>query len=304
MKNTKVYVDFITEKLKKLLSIDSPTGYTKDAIAWLKAEYEAMGYAPAITTKGGLLVQLAKGCEGNAGVLVETHTDTLGGMVAEVKGNGRLRLTALGGMNPNNAETENCVVITRDGKRYEGCFQMNNPSIHVNGSYDQQDRTYDNMEVVLDEMVFSKEETKALGIETGDIVCFETRTRITEKGYIKSRFLDDKLSVAILLGYAKYLKEENVDKETDKSGAGGEKEVSVKVEIPPVKRANYGEKKVVSGTDSLKEQQLKRKVAQYYGLEEACIEIWWEDDQGEMAVPAPVGSDLNDTVHAISGEQQ
>ena len=101
-----------------------------------------------------------------------------------------------------------------------------------------------------------------------------------------------------------YLKEENVDKETDKSGAGGEKEVSVKVEIPPVKRANYGEKKVVSGTDSLKEQQLKRKVAQYYGLEEACIEIWWEDDQGEMAVPAPVGSDLNDTVHAISGEQQ
>lgn len=109
-------------------------------------------------------------------------------------------------MNPNNAETENCVVITRDGKRYEGCFQMNNPSIHVNGSYDQQDRTYDNMEVVLDEMVFSKEETKALGIETGDIVCFETRTRITEKGYIKSRFLDDKLSVAILLGYAKYLK--------------------------------------------------------------------------------------------------
>ena len=210
MKNTKVYVDFITEKLKKLLSIDSPTGYTKDAIAWLKAEYEAMGYAPVITTKGGLLVQLAKGCEGNGGVLVETHTDTLGGMVAEVKGNGRLRLTALGGMNPNNAETENCVVITRDGKRYEGCFQMNNPSIHVNGSYDQQDRTYDNMEVVLDEMVFSKEETKALGIETGDIVCFETRTRITEKGYIKSRFLDDKLSVAILLGYAKYLKEENV----------------------------------------------------------------------------------------------
>ena len=117
MKNTKVYVDFITEKLKKLLSIDSPTGYTKDAIAWLKAEYEAMGYAPVITTKGGLLVQLAKGCEGNGGVLVETHTDTLGGMVAEVKGNGRLRLTALGGMNPNNAETENCVVITRDGKR-------------------------------------------------------------------------------------------------------------------------------------------------------------------------------------------
>ena len=84
MKNTKVYVDFITEKLKKLLFIDSPTGYTKAAVAWLKAEYAAMGYAPVITTKGGLLVKLAKGCEGNGGVLVETHTDTLGGTVAEV----------------------------------------------------------------------------------------------------------------------------------------------------------------------------------------------------------------------------
>ena len=70
MKNTKTYVDFITEKLKKLLSIDSPTGYTKDAIAWLKAEYEAMGYEPVITTKGGLLVQLAKGCEGNSWNLI------------------------------------------------------------------------------------------------------------------------------------------------------------------------------------------------------------------------------------------
>ena len=158
-KNTKVYVDFITEKLKKR-SPSTARPAMKDAVAWLKAEYQAMGYAPVITTKGGLLVQLAKGSEGNGGVLVETHTDTLGGMVAEVKGNGRLRLTALGGMNPNNAETENCVVITRDGKRYEGCFQMNNPSIHVNGSYDQQDRTYDNMEVVLDEMVFSKERQK------------------------------------------------------------------------------------------------------------------------------------------------
>ena len=44
------------------------------------------GLCAVITTKGGLLVQLAKGCEGNGGVLVETHTDTLGGMVAEVKG--------------------------------------------------------------------------------------------------------------------------------------------------------------------------------------------------------------------------
>ena len=210
MKNTKVYVDFITEKLKKLLSIDSPTGYTKDAVAWLKAEYEAMGYAPVITTKGGLLVQLAKGCEGNGGILVETHTDTLGGMVAEVKGSGRLKLTNLGGMRAENAETENVRVYTRDGKVYEGTLQLCNASVHVNGSYGDTKRSWTTTEVVLDENVNSDDDAKALGIEVGDIVAFDPRTKITESGYIKSRFLDDKLSVGILLGFAHFVKEENI----------------------------------------------------------------------------------------------
>ena len=99
-------------------------------------------------------------------------------------------------------------------------------------------------------------------------------------------------------------KEENVDNKENKTGTSGEDKISVKVEIPAVKAEGAGAKKEVPGTDSKQEQQLKRKVAQYYGLEEACIEIWWEDDQGEMAVPAPSGSDIDDTVHAISGKQQ
>ena len=115
-------------------------------------------------------------------------------------------------------------------------------------------------------------------------------------------------------------KEENVDGEQNEGDTGGldkvkssektegrtdgESNVSVKVEIPDVKAGLSGKKKEILGTGSLQEQQLKRKVAQYYGLEEACVEIWWEDDQGEVAVPAPAGSDINDTVHAISGEQQ
>ncbi len=115
-------------------------------------------------------------------------------------------------------------------------------------------------------------------------------------------------------------KEGNVDNGSEGSEAGGENQekgngetdrkvdsesnVSVKVELPDVKAGLSGKKKEIPGTGSLQEQQLKRKVAQYYGLEEACIEIWWEDDQGEMAVPASAGSDLNDTVHAISGGQQ
>ena len=63
------------------------------------------------------------------------------------------------------------------------------------------------MEVVLDEDVKSAEDVKKLGIMNGDIVAFDTRTVVTKSGYIKSRFLDDKLSVGTILGFAKMLKD-------------------------------------------------------------------------------------------------
>mgnify|MGYP001647762055 CR=1 FL=1 len=144
---------------------------------------------------------------------MEAHIDTLGAMVSEIRPNGYLALSPIGGMNANNAEAENCTVYTRDGRTYTGTFQLQNASIHVNGDYDSTKRTYENMEVVLDEMVSSKEDTLALGILPGDIVCFDPRTTYTKSGYIKSRFLDDKLSVGILLGYARYLKDERITPE-------------------------------------------------------------------------------------------
>lgn len=202
-------MDYVLEQTKKVLSIDSPTGYTKDAADYVMSAYEALGYHPVKTVKGGILVEIGGEDEKDA-ILLEAHMDTLGAMVREIKGNGRLKLSPLGGMNPNNAEAENCRIITRFDGKYEGTFQLENASIHVNGEYNDTKRSYDNMEVVLDENVTTEEETRKLGIMEGDIVAFDPRTTITEKGYIKSRFLDDKLSVGILLGFAKFLKEEKI----------------------------------------------------------------------------------------------
>ncbi|MBQ4447662.1 MAG: M42 family metallopeptidase [Clostridia bacterium] len=197
----------IVKELEKLIAIPSPTGFTKAAAEYSVERLKALGYSPEVTNKGCVLCCL--GGEGDP-VVFSAHLDTLGGMVAEVKGNGRLRLTRIGGMNPNNAECENATVYTRDGKAYEGCFQMNDPSVHVNGDYSKQERNWDGMELVLDERVYSKADTEALGIATGDYVCFDPRFRVTEKGYIKSRFLDDKLSVAILFDLARRIKEEGI----------------------------------------------------------------------------------------------
>ena len=143
-------------------------------------------------------------------LLLEAHTDTLGGMVAEIKGNGRLRLTPLGGMRAENGETENVRIRTRAGRVIEGTLQLCNASVHVNGAFADTKRSFDTTEVLPDENVNSAEDARTLGIEVGDIVCFDPRTRVTDSGYIKSRFLDDKLSVGILLGFAKYLADHHI----------------------------------------------------------------------------------------------
>ena len=204
-----LYAEFAWEKTAELLAIDSPSGFTGKAAAWVKEAFEALGFPAHITTKGGVIADLG-GANSEDGLLLEAHADTLGGMVAQIKGNGRLKLTALGGMKADNGEAENVRVYTRDGKVVEGTLQLCNASIHVNGDYSNAKRTFDTTEVVLDEVVNSATDTRALGIEVGDIVCFDPRTRRTTSGYLKSRFLDDKLSVGILLGFAKYLADNKI----------------------------------------------------------------------------------------------
>lgn len=204
-----IYVSFILDELKKLMEIDSPSGYTRTAADYLVQRYTELGYPASLTTKGGVLVDMG-GEDAEDAILLEAHLDTLGGIVSEILPNGRLRISPLGGLNANNTEAENCRIITHFGKTYTGTLQLANASIHVHDTYNDTKRSFSGMEVLIDEPVSSREETESLGIDNGDIVCFDPRTTITESGYIKSRFLDDKLSVAILLGYAKYLKETHI----------------------------------------------------------------------------------------------
>ena len=203
------YVEFAVEKTMELLSIDSPSGYTDAAAEACLAAFRALGCEAWRTGKGGVVADLG-GADEDDGLWLEAHLDTLGGMVSEIKGNGRLRISPLGGLNPNNAEAENCRVVTKFNGVYEGTLQLDNASIHVNRDYSDTVRKFSCMEVVLDEDVKTADDTKKLGISAGDIVCFDPRSRVTEKGYIKSRFLDDKLSVGILLGLAKYLHDEGI----------------------------------------------------------------------------------------------
>lgn len=203
------YAYYAVAQATTLLSIDSPTGFTKKATDWVLDAFTSLGFEAKTTVKGGVLIDLG-GMDTKDAIFLEAHTDTLGAMVSEIKGNGRLKLVPLGGMRAENAEAENVRVYTRGGKVIEGTLQLCNASVHVNGNYGTTARNFSTTEVVLDEDVRSSSDTRALGIEVGDIVAFDPRTKVTDSGYIKSRFLDDKLSVGILLGLARYLKDKNI----------------------------------------------------------------------------------------------
>lgn len=201
-------LDYTLHALRGVLEIDSPTGFTDRAAAYVSDLLKEMGYEPTFTGKGGVLCCLG-GEDADNGILLSVHIDTLGAVVAQVKGNGRLKLAPMS-LCATNTEAENVLVYTRTGKTVPGTIQLINPSVHVNPDYKTAPRNFDTVECVLDEDVRSAEDVKTLGIGTGCFVCPDPRTTITESGYIKSRFLDDKLSVAIVLGLAKHLKEAGI----------------------------------------------------------------------------------------------
>ena len=191
-------LDYITDRLTELTAIPSPTSYTRHATDYLVRTLTDMGLAPEVSNKGNVLVEL--GGQGNPLVLA-SHVDTLGAMVRAIKDNGRLRPTTLGGHQWRTADGENCTVHTRDGRVYTGVVLNTEPSSHVADK--DVDPVEKNMEILLDENVSTRDEVEALGVQTGDIIAMDPRTTITKSGYIKSRFLDDKLSAAILLGLAR-----------------------------------------------------------------------------------------------------
>ncbi len=201
---------YIVKNLEELLKIPSPTGNTEKAVSFVEEKFKELGIVTKRTTKGALIATI-QGKNKDKEVTLSGHVDTLGGMVKEIKGNGRLKITQLGGYVWNTIEGEHVTVETLDGKTYTGTIMTTKASSHVHGEGTKTiERNSDNMEIRIDEKVFSKEDTLKLGINVGDFVYFDPRVAVTESGFIKSRHLDDKAGVISILGIAKHLVDNNI----------------------------------------------------------------------------------------------
>lgn len=202
-------IEYITEKLVDLLNIPSVSGNTDKAIDWLKKQFADIGYEGCVNNKGALLVTIPGENPGGERLL-SAHVDTLGAMVFEVKSNGRLKLSLIGG-DWHSIEGERVSIEARSGEIYTGTVLTVKAASHVWGAEASKiERNQDNMEVRLDEKVKSREDTLGLGIKAGDFVSFDPRAEVTRSGFINSRHLDDKASCAVLLGAAKYLAENSL----------------------------------------------------------------------------------------------
>lgn len=196
--------------LKDILSIPSPTGCTKEIMNYIKTFIKKNNLQCHETNKGAIIIPL-KGINDNYQRTFSCHVDTLGAMVKNIKSNGAIAITEIGSFAMNSIEGENCIINTYDNKKYTGTIHTIKPSVHISGEEVRKlNREENTMEIILDEKVFSKEDVKELGIEIGDYVFFDTRTTFTDKGFIKSRHLDDKISTAILLYAISYIKQKNI----------------------------------------------------------------------------------------------
>ncbi|MFL2099251.1 M42 family metallopeptidase [Desemzia sp. FAM 23989] len=194
--------------VKKLTTIPSPTGNTYEIIASIQSTLVKAGYQPTINRKGSLIVTV-EGETKEQERFITAHVDTLGAMVRAIKPDGRLKIDLIGGFRFNAIEGEYCTIHTANDTTYSGTILMHQTSVHVYKDAGEAERNQDNIEVRIDEKITNAEETKALGISVGDFISFDARTEITETGFIKSRHLDDKVSVAILIQFLKKLKTDN-----------------------------------------------------------------------------------------------
>lgn len=195
------------EDIAALCLIPSPTGMTRRIGEHLRVQFEQFGFPTSVSPKGVLSVDLGGG---GAPIAILAHVDTLGAMVRSILPSGRLRLTPIGGYPFNAIESENCIVHSRKGIDYTGCIQLTEASFHVYRQSGKTERTDKTIEVVLDEKVLSRADTEALGIRAGDFVSFDPRTVVTPNGFIKSRHLDDKAGVGILLALARLVAEKQL----------------------------------------------------------------------------------------------
>ncbi len=206
----KLDLTYLLDTMKRLIETPSPVGYYEKMKPLLEALAAELGYTVTYDNRSTAYITV-EGKDTSKTVCVSAHADTLGLMVRGINSDGTLRIRLLGGVNLISTEGENVTVHTRSGKTYTGMLVCAHHSGHAFDDAKTMERNENTVFVLLDEPVKSPDEVKALGIRHGDYVSVDPRFTVTEKGYIKSRYIDNKAAVASSFAVLKYLAENGIE---------------------------------------------------------------------------------------------
>lgn len=207
-------IEYVKGLINKIFLCDSPTGYSYNIDKVILEELKSLGYTGRLTNKGNVELFI-EGRSSEKVVATSAHVDTLGLMVRSINSNGTLNITNVGGPSYPTLDGEYCKIITRDGRTYTGTILCKAESVHVFEDARSSKRDLDTMVVRIDEIVHSKDDVLKLGIQNGDYIAYDPKTVLTESGFLKSRFIDDKGSVIGILGILKELKDKNIKPKYD-----------------------------------------------------------------------------------------
>lgn len=200
---------YVLDTTRNLLEIDSPSGFCKNAIHFAETEATRLGYWTGKNAKGNLFIYVdGKSSEKTIGIA--GHVDTLGLMIRSIGADGTLEFVNVGGPIIPTLDGEYCRIYTRDKRIFTGTILSKSPAAHVYKDASNRTRDCENMYIRLDEVVKNKEDVLHLGIGNGDFVAIDPKTTITSSGFIKSRFLDDKQSVACMFAALKEMKDKQI----------------------------------------------------------------------------------------------
>ena len=203
-------INYFKSIVNDIFFTHSPSGYAIDINKVLTKKLDELGYTDYRITNKGSVEIFIEGEDTSKNVGIAAHDDTLGLMVRSIASNGYLKVTNIGGPIIPTLDGEYCKVYTRDGRSYTGTILSTSPACHVYSDSGTKPRNVDTIEVRLDEEVHNAKDVEALGINNGDYVCYDPKTVITPSGFLKSRFIDDKASVCIILSVLEYLKRNNL----------------------------------------------------------------------------------------------
>ncbi|UNK40092.1 osmoprotectant NAGGN system M42 family peptidase (plasmid) [Shinella sp. H4-D48] len=206
--------EYLKSRLKALLDIPSPTGFTDEAVRYTARELESLGLEIVLTRRGAIRARRSGGAARPARAIV-SHLDTLGAQVKYLKDNGRLELVSIGHWSARFAEGARVSIFSGKGV-YRGTILPLKASGHTfNDEVDSQPTGWPHAELRVDALARNRHDLGQLGIDVGDIVAVDPQPEFLDNGFIVSRHLDDKAGVAIMLAALEAMKRAKIETPVD-----------------------------------------------------------------------------------------